>query len=193
MVGVLFDTETRTGFPAWVSFIGAALTSCEGDRPCSRRPTHTSDAAAPPRQHQLPSCTGRFISSRGASGCGCNHDRPRYHCGDRCIDEARRDRSFAFFCDRGAESTSKELAGQYFRCDSLVEGVALLASAYWRATITAVRAACTTAVLTDPSSIPANPPRPWLPTTTSWADSEWSRRWRAGRSHTTTRRTVTSG
>ena len=112
---------------------------------------------------------------------------------DAAIDRLEQTGPFAFFCDRGAESTSKELAGQYFRCDSLVEGVALLASAYWRATITAVRAACTTAVLTDPSSIPANPPRPWLPTTTSWADSEWSRRWRAGRSHTTTRRTVTSG
>lgn len=36
-----------------------------------------------------------------------------------------------------------------------------------RATITGIRAACTTEVLTEPSSIPANPPRPWLPTTTN--------------------------
>ena len=32
------------------------------------------------------------------------------------------------------------------------------------ATITGVRAAWATAVLTEPRSIPANPPRPWLPT-----------------------------
>ena len=29
-----------------------------------------------------------------------------------------------------------------------------------------------TAVLTEPSNIPANPPRPWLPTTTSCDDSD---------------------
>lgn len=36
-----------------------------------------------------------------------------------------------------------------------------------RATITGVRAAWTTAVLTEPSNIPVKPPRPRLPTTTN--------------------------
>ena len=36
-------------------------------------------------------------------------------------------------------------------------------------TITGTRAACATAELTDPRSMPAKPPRPWLPTTTSCA------------------------
>ncbi len=43
-----------------------------------------------------------------------------------------------------------------------------------RATITGIRAAWITAVLTDPSSMPAKPPRPRLPTTRSWADSACS-------------------
>ena len=41
-----------------------------------------------------------------------------------------------------------------------------------RATITGIRAEWATAALTDPSSIPANPPRPWLPTITSCASSD---------------------
>ena len=44
---------------------------------------------------------------------------------------------------------------------------ALRARYVLRATMTGIRAACTTAELTDPSSMPANPPRPWLSTTTS--------------------------
>ncbi len=36
-----------------------------------------------------------------------------------------------------------------------------------RATMTGTRAACTTEDATEPSSMPANPPRPWLPTTIS--------------------------
>jgi hypothetical protein len=46
----------------------------------------------------------------------------------------------------------------------------------WRATITGARAAWTTCVLTDPNDILAKPPRPWLPTTTSWAVSDSSSR-----------------
>jgi hypothetical protein len=41
-----------------------------------------------------------------------------------------------------------------------------------RATITGMRADSATAELTEPSNIPANPPRPWLPTTVSCADSD---------------------
>ncbi|VBA45373.1 hypothetical protein LAUMK13_05446 [Mycobacterium innocens] len=33
--------------------------------------------------------------------------------------------------------------------------------------ITGICAELTTALLTEPSSIPGNPPRPWLPTTNS--------------------------
>ena len=43
-----------------------------------------------------------------------------------------------------------------------------------RATITGIRADSATAALTEPSNIPANPPRPWLPTTVNWADSDCS-------------------
>src|SRR3954453_14345917 len=64
---------------------------------------------------------------------------------------------------------------------------------YWRATITGTRANRTTAALTEPNNMPANPPRPWLPTTTSWADSDWSTSWLAGWPRTTPRRTGTSG
>ena len=43
-----------------------------------------------------------------------------------------------------------------------------------RATITGMRADSATAELTEPSSIPAKPPRPWLPTTVNCADSDCS-------------------
>lgn len=61
------------------------------------------------------------------------------------------------------------------------------------ATITGPRADCTTWDPTDPSSIPANPPRPWLPTTSSCAAAASSSSRRAGWSRRTTRRTLTSG
>ena len=38
--------------------------------------------------------------------------------------------------------------------------------------MTGVRTAWTTVLLTEPSSMAGNPPRPRLPTTTSWADPE---------------------
>ena len=55
-----------------------------------------------------------------------------------------------------------------------------------------MRAPWTIAVLTEPSSIPAKPPRPGLPTTSNWADSACSSNWCAGLSAATTRRTGTT-
>ena len=53
------------------------------------------------------------------------------------------------------------LARRTYACDS-------------RATITGIRANWATVSLTEPTSISANPPRPRLPTTSSWASSECS-------------------
>ncbi len=62
-----------------------------------------------------------------------------------------------------------------------------------RATMTGIFAAWATELATEPSSIPVNPPRPWLPTTKSCAFSACLTSALAGRPHSTTRRTLTSG
>ena len=53
-------------------------------------------------------------------------------------------------------------------------GVSAIQARASRATMTGTWANSVTAALTEPSNIPANPPLPWLPTTTSWADSDAS-------------------
>ena len=75
---------------------------------------------------------------------------------------------FAFFSDRRPESITKEVAGHHFHCLGI--GYRITGGA----TITAVRGSCTTAVVTDPSVIPANRTQPWLPTSASWVMSDRS-------------------
>ena len=101
-----------------------------------------------------------------------NHEQPRYPASLLSIDKAIHrinlsGRSpFAFFSDRRPESISKEVAGHHFHCRGI--GYRITGGA----TITAVRGSCTTAVVTDPSAIPANRTQPWLPTSTSWGMSD---------------------
>lgn len=62
-----------------------------------------------------------------------------------------------------------------------------------RTMIIGMSTACSRAVLVDPSIMLLNPPRPRLPTTSSWPYSDWSSRARTGLSRATTRSTSTSG
>ena len=50
-------------------------------------------------------------------------------------------------------------------CDMAYRAHCLAPRILGRATITGICAACTTAALIEPSSVPAIPPWPWLPTT----------------------------
>ncbi len=62
-----------------------------------------------------------------------------------------------------------------------------------RTTVTGTSTDCATVELTDPSSMPAKPPRPWLPTTTSCARCDSTINHPAGASYSSRRRTRTSG
>jgi NhaA family Na+:H+ antiporter len=64
---------------------------------------------------------------------------------------------------------------------------------YDRATATGHFERCSSVLLTDPRSSPANSPRPREPTTTSWARAACSSNWWVGLARVITRSTTTSG